>query len=180
MATDASEVPTLAEWAGGPDKLKALFEAFYARVPNDPILAPVFAHMDPHHAQHVAAFVGEVFGGPKACTEAGGGHAAMIRKHMGRHLTQEQRRAWVALMLDTADAVGLPDDPEFRAAFVGYLEWGTPGGDQLGRGRSRAGGRAAHAGVGLGPAGRPLAGLTGLGVTCRLGPFGLTLPALNL
>lgn len=27
--------------------------------------------------------------------------------------------------LDAADAVGLPDDPEFRAAFVGYLEWGT-------------------------------------------------------
>jgi hemoglobin len=28
-------------------------------------------------------------------------------------------------MLETADEVGLPDDPEFRAAFVGYLEWGT-------------------------------------------------------
>jgi hemoglobin len=28
-------------------------------------------------------------------------------------------------MLDTADEVGLPADPEFRAAFVGYLEWGT-------------------------------------------------------
>jgi hemoglobin len=81
--------------------------------------------MDPRHAEHVAAFVGEVFGGPKAYTEAGGGHAAMIRKHMGRHLTEAQRRAWVSLMLETADAVGLPDDPEFRAAFVGYLEWGT-------------------------------------------------------
>jgi hemoglobin len=28
-------------------------------------------------------------------------------------------------MLETADELGLPDDPEFRAAFVGYLEWGT-------------------------------------------------------
>ena len=28
-------------------------------------------------------------------------------------------------MLDAADEVGLPADPEFRAAFVGYLEWGT-------------------------------------------------------
>lgn len=27
-------------------------------------------------------------------------------------------------MLETADEVGLPDDPEFRAALVGYLEWG--------------------------------------------------------
>jgi hemoglobin len=24
-----------------------------------------------------------------------------------------------------ADDAGLPDDPEFRAALVGYLEWGT-------------------------------------------------------
>ena len=29
------------------------------------------------------------------------------------------------LLLETADEVGLPTDPEFRAAFVGYLEWGS-------------------------------------------------------
>ena len=27
--------------------------------------------------------------------------------------------------MDAADEVALPDDPEFRAAFVSYLEWGT-------------------------------------------------------
>jgi truncated hemoglobin YjbI len=26
---------------------------------------------------------------------------------------------------DAADEAGLPDDPEFRAAFLGYIEWGT-------------------------------------------------------
>ena len=44
---------------------------------------------------------------------------------IARHLTEAFRRRWLALMLDTADEVGLPSDPEFRAAFVGYLEWGT-------------------------------------------------------
>ncbi len=122
---DAESVPSLAEWAGGPQRLQALFDAFYDKVPNDPVLAPVFARMDPHHAAHVAAFVTEVFGGPKAYTGAGGGHAGMIARHMGRNLTDAQRKRWIALMLETADAVGLPDDPEFRAAFVGYLEWGT-------------------------------------------------------
>ena len=29
------------------------------------------------------------------------------------------------MLLESADAVGLPADPEFRAAFVGYLEWGS-------------------------------------------------------
>ncbi len=31
----------------------------------------------------------------------------------------------VSLLLDTADQIGMPDDPEFRSALVGYLEWGS-------------------------------------------------------
>jgi hemoglobin len=27
--------------------------------------------------------------------------------------------------MDAADEVDLPDDPEFRAAFTSYIEWGT-------------------------------------------------------
>ncbi len=125
MDGNSKPIPSLSAWAGGPAAIESLFAAFYAKVPQHPVLAPVFAGMDVHHAQHVAAFVAEVFGGPKAYTEGGGSHSAMIRKHMGRHLTEVQRRAWVNLMVDTADEVGLASDPEFRAAFMGYLEWGT-------------------------------------------------------
>ena len=28
-------------------------------------------------------------------------------------------------MIACADECGVPDDPEFRSAFVAYLEWGT-------------------------------------------------------
>ena len=49
----------------------------------------------------------------------------MLRHHLGRHLTPEQRTRWVQLLLESADEVGLPDDPEFRSAFVAYLEWGS-------------------------------------------------------
>lgn len=122
--TSDEPVPSLAEWAGEA-RLRALFDAFYAKVPDDPVLAPVFRGMDPDHARHVAAFVTEVLGGEKAYSATGGGHARMIEHHLGRHLTEVQRRRWVGLMLDTADEVGLPADPEFRAALVGYLEWGT-------------------------------------------------------
>ena len=31
----------------------------------------------------------------------------------------------MTLLLDSLDVAGLPTDPEFRAAFVGYIEWGT-------------------------------------------------------
>ena len=121
----SSPPPTLYEWAGGAPALHALFELFYQRVPNDPLLGPVFAHMDPAHAEHVSAFVGEVLGGPKLYSKEHGGHPAMIRKHLARALDNEKRKRWIALLLDCADELGLPDDPEFRSAFVAYLEWGS-------------------------------------------------------
>jgi hemoglobin len=49
----------------------------------------------------------------------------MVRRHLGRAITEAQRRRWLDLLLDTADEVGVPNDPEFRASLVGYLEWGS-------------------------------------------------------
>jgi hemoglobin len=117
--------PTLYEWAGGIDRIKALFQAFYTRVPADPLLGPVFAGMPREHFEIVAQFVSEVLGGPPLYTDDGHSHSSMVAKHLNRHLTQEQRRRWMALLLETADEQGLPDDPEFRSALVGYLEWGS-------------------------------------------------------
>ena len=118
-------VPTLYDWLGGAKALSALTTEFYARVPADPVLRPVFAHMSAEHPAHVAQFLGEVFGGPKAYSEQHGGHAAMIRHHLGKHLTQAQRKRWIELLLECADVLKVPDDPEFRSAFIAYLEWGT-------------------------------------------------------
>lgn len=119
-------VPTLYEWVGGIEPIQALFMRFYERVPADPVLAPVFARMSPEHFRIVAHFVAEVLGGPSLYSGDGvHGHATMVAKHLGRHLTEEQRRHWMALLLDTADLLELPDDPEFRSALVGYLEWGS-------------------------------------------------------
>jgi hemoglobin len=118
-------IPTLYEWIGGIDALNRLTTRFYERVRDNAILAPVFAHMGPDHPQHVAAFLAEVLGGPCSYSESHGGHPHMIRRHLDRHLSHAQRREWVALLLDTADELKLPDDPEFRSALVGYLEWGS-------------------------------------------------------
>jgi hemoglobin len=118
--------PTLYEWIGGSGAIEGLFRTFYERVQRDPILHPVFAQMPGEHSQTVAAFVAEVLGGPKLYSGDGKhSHATMIAKHLGRHLTQQQRQRWVALLLETADELKLPDDPEFRSALVGYLEWGS-------------------------------------------------------
>jgi hemoglobin len=118
-------IPTLYEWMGGAPALERLIAAFYAAVANDAQLGPVFARMSPTHASHVAAFLAEVFGGPTTYSEEHGGHAAMVRHHLGRSLSDAQRKRWVELLLETADQLGVPADPEFRSALVGYLEWGS-------------------------------------------------------
>jgi hemoglobin len=118
-------IPTLFEWMGGMPVIERLFGGFYSKVPSDPLLAPLFANMPPDHVQHVSAFVAEVFGGPKAYSERLGGHPHMIGRHVGRKLTEAQRARWMQLLLQCADEIGVPSDPEFRSALVAYLEWGT-------------------------------------------------------
>jgi hemoglobin len=120
-----ASTPTLYEWLGGMAALEKLTTAFYARVPQDDLLGPVFVGMSADHPRHVAEFLAEVFGGPAVYSELRGGHASMIRHHLGRTLSQPQRRRWIELLLECGDEIGLPDDPEFRSAFVAYLEWGT-------------------------------------------------------
>lgn len=119
-------LPTLYEWAGDMTTFETLFGRFYDHVLQDEELGPLFRNMSPAHIKHVAHFVAEVFGGPKRyTTEDGGSHAVMIGKHLGKMLTEAQRQRWMQLLLRTADEIGLKNDPEFRSALVGYLEWGT-------------------------------------------------------
>ena len=105
--------------------LDRLTTRFYERVRQHETLAAVFAQMPADHPHHVALFLAEVLGGPTEYSERHGGHAHMVQRHLNRQLTHDQRRAWMTLLLDTADELGLPDDPEFRSAIVGYLEWGS-------------------------------------------------------
>ncbi len=49
----------------------------------------------------------------------------MLSHHRGLGITGDQRFRFALLLSLAADDVGLPDDPEFRSAFVAYVEWGT-------------------------------------------------------
>jgi CDGSH-type Zn-finger protein len=58
--------PTIFEWIGGLPALLRMTELFYSKyVPQEPLLRPLFGHMSSDHPQRVAAWLGEVFGGPK-------------------------------------------------------------------------------------------------------------------
>jgi len=66
-----------------------------------------------------------VFGGPAGYTEELGGYERMVAKHRGLSITSEQRFRFASLMSLAADDAGLAEDPEFRSAFMAYVEWGT-------------------------------------------------------
>ena len=120
------DIPSLYQWAGGKEKLELLTDVFYSKVLKDDLLSPVFKNMSGDHSRHVAHFIAEVFGGPTLYTgDDKGSHAGMVQHHIGKMLDEPKRKRWMHLLLETADEVGLPDDPEFRSAIISYLEWGS-------------------------------------------------------
>jgi CDGSH-type Zn-finger protein/truncated hemoglobin YjbI len=123
---DPDREPTLFEWCGGLPALTRMTRIFYEKhVPEDPLLAPLFASMSPDHPARVARWLGEVFGGPTLYSETYGGYDRMISQHLGKALTEEKRARWVELLSLSAQEAGLPSDPEFQAAFRAYIEWGS-------------------------------------------------------
>lgn len=120
------EEATLFEWAGGYPAFLRLAKTFYAKyVPQDPLLSPLFAEMSPDHPERVASWLSEVFGGPKFYSEQYGDYNRMLSQHIGKRLTLAQRDRWATLIAQAADDALVPNDADFRAAFVAYVEWGT-------------------------------------------------------
>ncbi|MFI5956361.1 group II truncated hemoglobin [Cryptosporangium sp. NPDC051539] len=118
--------PTLYDWAGGAEAFERLINAFYDRVEKDPLLSPLFpGGVSEEHRVHVIAWWREVFGGPPEYSGQYGGYHHMVNKHVNLGISPDQRFRFASLMSLAADDAGLPADPEFRAAFVGYVEWGT-------------------------------------------------------
>ena len=119
-------VPTLFEWAGGADAFERLINAFYDRVEGDEVLSPLFpGGVSDEHRRNVMAWWCEVFGGPSDYSERVGGYDRMVGKHKDLGITLDQRFRFTSLMSLAADDAKLPDDPEFRSAFMAYVEWGT-------------------------------------------------------
>ncbi len=117
---------SLYEWAGGAAAFERLIDAFYDRVEGDDLLSGLFpGGVSEEHRLHVIAWWTEVFGGPARYTDELGGYERMLGKHRGLGITPEQRFRFASTMSRAADDAALPDDPEFRSAFMAYVEWGT-------------------------------------------------------
>ena len=118
--------PTIYEWAGGEEAFARWLDAFYDLLEGDEDLARLFGGtVSEAHRRNVTAWWSEVMGGPARYTEEHGGYAHMLGKHRGLAITADQRLCFVTFLSHAADIAALPADPEFRAALMGYAEWGS-------------------------------------------------------
>ena len=121
-----SATPTIYEWGGGREAFARWLGRFYDLVEQEPSLAPLFGGtVSRTHREHVTAWWCEVMGGPPVYTERHGGYEHMVAMHRGLAIDPGRRLRFVTLLSQAADDAGLPADPEFRAALMGYAEWGT-------------------------------------------------------
>jgi hemoglobin len=140
VSAESSKPPTIYEWGGGREAFERWLNVFYDLVEQDELLAPVFgARVGAEHRRNATTWWCEV-GGPAEYTEKLGGYEHMLGRHLDLGITPEQRLRFVTLLSRAADDADLPADPEFRAAIVGYAEWGS----RLAAHNSRAGAEVAQ------------------------------------
>ena len=122
-----ADTPTIYAWAGGRDAFARWLNRFYDLIEREaPEIAAMFGgRVSEEHRTHVTDWWSEVMGGPAVYSERRGGYEHMLGRHHNLAITGDQRLSFVTLLSRAADDVGLPDDPEFRAALMGYAEWGT-------------------------------------------------------
>jgi len=87
-----------------------LIRAFYAQVPGDPVLGPMYPRDDlPGAEQRLRDFLIGRFGGPPRYVEERG-HPRLRMRHMPFAIDAPARNQWVTLMDRALDQAALPED----------------------------------------------------------------------
>ena len=94
----------------GEEGFARLIRAFYAQVPNDPILGPMYPKDDLAGAEErLRDFLIGRFGGPPRYIEQRG-HPRLRTRHMPFAIDGAARNQWVMLMNRALDETKLPDE----------------------------------------------------------------------
>jgi hemoglobin len=94
----------------GEDGFARLIRAFYAQVPGDPILGPMYPKEDLAGAeQRLRDFLIGRFGGPPRYIEQRG-HPRLRMRHLPFAIDTAARNQWVMLMNRALDETKLPDE----------------------------------------------------------------------
>jgi len=116
---------TVFEALGGADRVRQLAQAWHEQVMADEIVSHAFSHgFHPQHTERLAAYWGEVWGGPPTYSEQGGNESAVVRMHSGNGAHEEMDRRAIACFDRAMDEVGL-SDPLLRRVLHDYFVWAT-------------------------------------------------------
>jgi hemoglobin len=115
----------LYEFAGGEAAFLALARAHHARCLADPELNHPFSHIDQHpqHVERLAAYWGEVMGGPPLYSHTCGDEPGVLRMHAGNGDMRDLGERFLACFVLALDDAELPDDSAFREAMRAYMRW---------------------------------------------------------
>ena len=116
--------PSLYEWCGGLSALGRMTRLLFERhVPQDDLLASVFASAAPGQPERMAEWLGEVLGGPprQDGQQNAAGDALLGGPVEG--MGEPERARLVTLVLRSARQTSMPTDPEFWSAFTACVEW---------------------------------------------------------
>jgi hemoglobin len=94
---------------GGEETLKELVERFYAKVANDPDLAPIFPDDFTLIKEKQFKFLSQFFGGPDLYTRSYG-HPRLRARHLPFPITPARAKAWLSCMHKTLDELELDDN----------------------------------------------------------------------
>ncbi len=114
------------EFAGGEQAFLALAAAVTERCIEDPELNHAFSQgLSHNHNENLAAYWGEVFGGPSSYSRNLGGHSGMLTIHASHGSPDEWGDRFEACFIQAMDDAEWPDDPKFRKAMREYIHWAT-------------------------------------------------------
>lgn len=111
--------PTLYDKVGGAPFFVELVDRFYMGVAGDPTLRPMYPDELDESARHLALFLMQYWGGPRAY-EAERGHPRLRMRHAPHAIDEIARDAWLRHMRAALDAAAIDD--EDRAALDAYFE----------------------------------------------------------
>jgi hemoglobin len=117
---------TVYEAVGGADGLVSLASAWHARVMADEVVSHAFGHgYRPDHAERLAAYWGEAFGGPTTYSETYGDETSVVRIHSGDGPHEEMDRRAIACFDQALVDAGLSNDDRLRQVLRDYFAWAT-------------------------------------------------------
>ena len=125
VTAPADEQVSVYEAAGGAPAMLALAHAWHQRCLADPEAQHPFSHpgLHPQHTERLAAYWGEMLGGPDAYSRELASVAHIVRIHSGNGPHPELDAATERCFALALDDAGIPDDERLRSTLVDWFAW---------------------------------------------------------